>query len=118
MFAGGKSPCGGWAAIPACWLVAGNLGMVRRASHPPTKEQSPHHPSMTSPIASRAASRANGAHLRLAADIGGTFTDIAVFDDRSGKLSFGHARSTPPRRVGGLNSRHGKPREHAILHRA
>src|SRR5262245_38812531 len=30
----------------------------------------------------RTPSRANGSNLRLAADIGGTFTDIAVFDDR------------------------------------
>jgi peroxiredoxin len=31
----------------------------------------------------------NGANVRLAADIGGTFTDIAVFDDNSGRLTFG-----------------------------
>jgi N-methylhydantoinase A len=59
---------------------------------------------MTSRTASRVASRANGAHLRLAADIGGTFTDIAVFDDRSGKLSFGKALSTPQRLVEGINA--------------
>jgi N-methylhydantoinase A len=56
-------------------------------------------------IASRAiTSRANGSHLRLAADIGGTFTDIAVFDDRTGKLSFGKALSTPQRLVEGINA--------------
>jgi N-methylhydantoinase A len=59
---------------------------------------------MTSPTAARVASRANGAHLRLAADIGGTFTDIAVFDDRTGKLSFGKALSTPQRLVEGINA--------------
>jgi N-methylhydantoinase A len=33
----------------------------------------------------------SAASLRLAADIGGTFTDIAVFDEKSGKLTFGKA---------------------------
>jgi len=42
-------------------------------------------------------------HLRLAADIGGTFTDIAVFDDRSGALTFGKVLSTPARLVDGIN---------------
>jgi N-methylhydantoinase A len=42
--------------------------------------------------------------VRLAADIGGTFTDIAVFDDRSGKLVFGKALSTPGRLVDGINA--------------
>jgi N-methylhydantoinase A len=46
----------------------------------------------------------NGSRLRLAADIGGTFTDIAVFDDRTGKLSFGKALSTPQRLVEGINA--------------
>src|SRR5882757_7412898 len=55
-------------------------------------------------MTSRTALRANGAHLRLAADIGGTFTDIAVFDDRTGKLSFGKALSTPQRLVEGINA--------------
>ncbi|MCC6888491.1 MAG: hydantoinase/oxoprolinase family protein [Hyphomicrobiales bacterium] len=41
--------------------------------------------------------------LRLAADIGGTFTDIAVFDDRTGALCFGKALSTPQRLVDGIN---------------
>src|SRR5262244_4057421 len=42
-------------------------------------------------------------HIRLAADIGGTFTDIAVFDDRSGALTFGKALSTPQRLVDGIS---------------
>ncbi|HEY4404847.1 MAG TPA: hydantoinase/oxoprolinase N-terminal domain-containing protein, partial [Xanthobacteraceae bacterium] len=42
--------------------------------------------------------------VRLAADIGGTFTDIAVFDDRSGKLVFGKALSTPARLVDGISA--------------
>ena len=42
--------------------------------------------------------------LRLAADIGGTFTDIAVFDDRTGKLRFGKALSTPQHLVEGITA--------------
>jgi N-methylhydantoinase A len=34
--------------------------------------------------------------LRLAADIGGTFTDVAAFDARTGKLTFGKVLSSPP----------------------
>jgi N-methylhydantoinase A len=51
-----------------------------------------------------ASTGANRPHLRLAADIGGTFTDIAVFDDRTGQLSFGKALSTPHRLVEGINA--------------
>jgi N-methylhydantoinase A len=43
-------------------------------------------------------------HLRLAADIGGTFTDIAVFDERSGTLTFGKALSTPQHLVEGISA--------------
>src|SRR6476660_9669191 len=46
----------------------------------------------------------NGANVRLAADIGGTFTDIAVFDDQSGRLTFGKALSTPDRLVDGISA--------------
>jgi N-methylhydantoinase A len=42
--------------------------------------------------------------LRLAADIGGTFTDIAVFDDTTGRLSFGKVLTTPQRLVEGINA--------------
>ncbi len=42
--------------------------------------------------------------VRLAADIGGTFTDIAVFDDRSGRLTFGKTLSTPSRLVDGISA--------------
>src|SRR3989475_11960109 len=52
----------------------------------------------------RTAAKRNGSRLRLAADIGGTFTDIAVFDDRTGKLSFGKVLSTPERLVDGINA--------------
>src|SRR6185312_15824789 len=46
----------------------------------------------------------NGANMRLAADIGGTFTDIAMFDDKSGRLTFGKALSTPNRLVEGISA--------------
>src|SRR6185437_7758690 len=55
---------------------------------------------MASP--SRPSSAQSG--LRLAADIGGTFTDIAVFDDATGRLSFGKVLTTPQRLVEGINS--------------
>src|SRR5579885_3832768 len=42
--------------------------------------------------------------LRLAADIGGTFTDIAAFDEATGRLSFGKALSTPAHLVEGINA--------------
>src|SRR5262245_65151204 len=48
--------------------------------------------------------KSSGAHLRLAADIGGTFTDIAVYEDRTGKLSFGKSLAAPPRLVEGINA--------------
>src|ERR671937_2523584 len=48
--------------------------------------------------------RTNSSRLRLAADIGGTFTDIAAFDERTGKLAFGKALSTPQRLVEGINA--------------
>jgi N-methylhydantoinase A len=41
---------------------------------------------------------------RLSADIGGTFTDIAVFDDKTGQLTFGKALSTPHRLVDGIST--------------
>jgi N-methylhydantoinase A len=48
--------------------------------------------------------RGSGSDLRLAADIGGTFTDVAVFNDRTGRLTFGKVPSTPQRLVEGINS--------------
>src|SRR5262245_33203596 len=42
-------------------------------------------------------------HIRLAADIGGTFTDTAVFDERTGALAFGKTLSTPQRLVDGID---------------
>ncbi len=39
---------------------------------------------------------------RLAADIGGTFTDVAAFDEKTGALLLGKALSTPTDLVGGI----------------
>jgi N-methylhydantoinase A len=47
---------------------------------------------------------ASGANIRLAADIGGTFTDIAMFNDKSGRLTFGKALSTPQHLVEGISA--------------
>ena len=40
--------------------------------------------------------------LRIAADIGGTFTDVAAFDERSGALFLGKTLTTPSRLVDGI----------------
>jgi N-methylhydantoinase A len=42
--------------------------------------------------------------MRLAADIGGTFTDIAAFNEKTGTLTFGKVLSTPQRLVEGINA--------------
>ena len=57
----------------------------------------------------------NGANIRLAADIGGTFTDIAVFDDKTGRLTFGKALSTPDRLVDGITQRRRQGRQRLRL---
>ncbi|MBW8637867.1 hydantoinase/oxoprolinase family protein [Hoeflea sp. WL0058] len=41
---------------------------------------------------------------RLAADIGGTFTDVAAFDERSGELRLGKVLSQPHDLVGGITN--------------
>jgi N-methylhydantoinase A len=50
----------------------------------------------------RASGRAT-LRTRLAADIGGTFTDVAAFDERTGRLLLGKALSTPARLVDGIS---------------
>lgn len=55
---------------------------------------------------------------RLAADIGGTFTDVAAFDQSTGQLLLGKALSTPSRLVDGISHGVEKARtrfEHAQL---
>ena len=42
--------------------------------------------------------------LRLSADIGGTFTDIAAFDEISGELRLGKTLTTPARLVDGIET--------------
>ena len=44
----------------------------------------------------------NAPRLRVAADIGGTFTDVAAFDERSGALKLGKTLTTPKRLVDGI----------------
>jgi N-methylhydantoinase A len=43
------------------------------------------------------------AGVRLAADIGGTFTDVVAFDEASGRLALGKTLSTPARLVEGIS---------------
>ena len=40
--------------------------------------------------------------IRLAADVGGTFTDVAAFDEATGELKLGKALTTPQRLVSGI----------------
>jgi N-methylhydantoinase A len=40
---------------------------------------------------------------RLAADIGGTFTDVAAFDEKTGRMLLGKALSTPARLADGIS---------------
>src|SRR6185503_7611179 len=42
--------------------------------------------------------------LRLSADVGGTFTDVAAFDDTTGRLRLGKTLTTPPRLVTGIET--------------
>jgi N-methylhydantoinase A len=42
--------------------------------------------------------------LRLSADVGGTFTDIAAFDETTGELRLGKTLSTPARLVTGIEN--------------
>lgn len=44
----------------------------------------------------------NPAHLRIAADVGGTFTDVAIFDEHSGQIKLGKSLTTPKKLVKGM----------------
>ena len=46
--------------------------------------------------------------LRLSADVGGTFTDVAAFDEKTGRLKLGKALTTPQRLVDGIENGVGK----------
>jgi N-methylhydantoinase A len=48
--------------------------------------------------------RGRRATTRLAADIGGTFTDVAAFDERTGRMLLGKTLSTPQRLVDGITT--------------
>ena len=45
--------------------------------------------------------------IRLSADVGGTFTDVAAFDETTGELRLGKALTTPARLVTGLITERG-----------
>src|SRR3954469_7814894 len=47
-------------------------------------------------------------HLRIAADVGGTFTDVAVFDEASGGIRLGKTLTTPASLIAGMNHGVGK----------
>ena len=42
--------------------------------------------------------------LRLSADVGGTFTDVAAFDESTGRLQLGKTLTTPSRLVSGIET--------------
>jgi N-methylhydantoinase A len=46
--------------------------------------------------------------LRLSADVGGTFTDVAAFDEPTGRLKLGKTLTTPSRLVEGIETGVGK----------
>lgn len=46
----------------------------------------------------------SNASLRIAADVGGTFTDIAVFDEQSGQIRLGKTLTTPERLIDGMGN--------------
>ena len=53
---------------------------------------------------------------RIAADVGGTFTDIAIFDERVGSIRLGKALTTPDHLVHGIND--GVAKSHATFSEA
>ena len=50
----------------------------------------------------------NPANIRLSADVGGTFTDVAAFDEKTGELRLGKTLTTPERLVSGIENGVGK----------
>ena len=46
--------------------------------------------------------------IRLSADVGGTFTDVAAFDETTGALRLGKTLTTPERLVTGIENGVGK----------
>lgn len=52
--------------------------------------------------------KVNQGRLRLSADVGGTFTDVAAFDEPTGRLKLGKTLTTPQRLVDGIETGVGK----------
>ncbi|MDO8878346.1 MAG: hydantoinase/oxoprolinase family protein [Pseudolabrys sp.] len=52
--------------------------------------------------------KTNLGRLRLSADVGGTFTDVAAFDEKTGRLKLGKTLTTPQRLVDGIETGVGK----------
>src|SRR6476659_6625984 len=50
------------------------------------------------------ASSAQNATLRIAADVGGTFTDLAIFDEATGRIRLGKTLTTPERLIEGMST--------------
>src|ERR1700749_1342559 len=50
------------------------------------------------------ASSSKEATLRIAADVGGTFTDLAVFDEATGRIRLGKTLTTPARLIAGMTT--------------
>ena len=44
----------------------------------------------------------SSAPMRLSADVGGTFTDVAAFNETTGELSLGKTLTTPQKLVTGI----------------
>ena len=44
----------------------------------------------------------SAATLRIAADVGGTFTDVAIFDEQTRRIRLGKTLSTPARLIDGM----------------
>ncbi len=59
---------------------------------------------------------ADSAPIRLAADVGGTFTDVAAFNESTGELQLGKTLTTPARLVSGIE--HGVARTSASFQAA
>lgn len=52
----------------------------------------------------KTAPASHAGHLRIAVDIGGTFTDLAILNEKTGELSFGKALSTHGQLVNGIQN--------------
>jgi N-methylhydantoinase A len=74
-------------------------GRAKPAAKAPAKKKAPAKQTATKPMAVAKALH----RTRLAADIGGTFTDVAAFDDKTGRLLLGKSLSTPSHLVDGIS---------------